>query len=219
MTYGGGNVIETDCRPSIWDKCKYEAGEEPIVCMKGNDLPIWEWEQFFSGMGGYSIVWNERYWRKRGSNITFRYAVGLMARRGAEIAQTWINDRYSGDWKTAMRAYRNFDDFFDGFCEYFCERRNQFMAKTKEIIDKRSVDIGKIGKIHTSSHGGVANLLKILTKTMHEQGSSIRTIAKVQWSICTQAGIYVPEEFITDVLVADDISPEIWTIDKEKNNG
>ena len=65
------------------------------------------------------------------------------------------------------------------------------------------------GKIRTNSHGGVANLLKVLTKTMHEQGSSIRTIAKVQYAICTQAGIYVPDEFITDVLVVADINPDL----------
>lgn len=40
------------------------------------------------------------------------------------------------------------------------------------------------------SHGGVANLLKILTKTMEKQGSSIENIAKVQYTICMQAGIY-----------------------------
>ena len=35
-----------------------------------------------------------------------------------------------------------------------------------------------------------------------------KTIAKVQYTICMQAGIYVPEEFITDVLVAANIERE-----------
>lgn len=55
------------------------------------------------------------------------------------------------------------------------------------------------------SHGGVANLLKVLTKTMTAQGSSIQTIAKVQYAICIQAGIALPNEFLTDVMVAEEI--------------
>ena len=58
------------------------------------------------------------------------------------------------------------------------------------------------------SHGGVANLLKVLTATMKAQGSSIKSIAKMQYAICLQAGIYVPEEFITDILVAANIEKD-----------
>ena len=55
------------------------------------------------------------------------------------------------------------------------------------------------------SHGGVANLLKVLTKTMEKQGSDITSIAKVQYAICVQAGIYIPDEFIRDVAVTLDM--------------
>ena len=55
------------------------------------------------------------------------------------------------------------------------------------------------------SHGGVANLLKGLTKTMEKQGSDIASIAKVQYAICVQAGIYIPDEFIRDVAVTLDM--------------
>lgn len=47
--------------------------------------------------------------------------------------------------------------------------------------------------------------LKVLTKTMHEQGSNIYSIAKVQYAVCMQAGIFIPDEFLTDVLVAQEI--------------
>ena len=53
-----------------------------------------------------------------------------------------------------------------------------------------------------NSHGGVANLLKVLTKTMEKQGADIRSIAKMQYTVCMQAGIYIPDEFIEDVAVA-----------------
>lgn len=55
------------------------------------------------------------------------------------------------------------------------------------------------------SHGGVANLLKVLTKTMEKQGSDIASIAKVQYAVCVQAGIYIPDEFIRDVAVTLDM--------------
>ena len=42
---------------------------------------------------------------------------------------------------------------------------------------------------------------KTLTKTMEKQGADIRSIAKVQYTICMQAGIYIPDEFIEDVAV------------------
>ena len=63
-----------------------------------------------------------------------------------------------------------------------------------------------------SSHGGVANLLKTLTKTMTLQGASIQSIAKVQYAICTQAGIYIPNEFLTDVAVALDYNERIENV-------
>ena len=37
---------------------------------------------------------------------------------------------------------------------------------------------------------------------MEKQGASIQSIAKVQYTICMQEGIYIPDEFIEDVAVA-----------------
>ena len=82
-------------------------------------------------------------------------------------------------------------------------------------MEKTDALIKNIGTIRTSSHGGVANLLKVLTKTMNAQGSSIRSIAKVQYAVCTQAGIYIPDEFVTDVLVGADIAPKLFELDAE----
>lgn len=68
-------------------------------------------------------------------------------------------------------------------------------------IQKCKTELLKSGK-RPNSHGGIANLLKTLTKTMEKQGASIETIAKVQYTVCMQAGIYIPDEFIEDVAVA-----------------
>lgn len=78
------------------------------------------------------------------------------------------------------------------------------MEKLEVSVPERPTGIAKRGR-SPQSHGGVANLLKVLTKTMHEQGSGIETIAKVQYTVCMQAGIYIPDEFLADVLVAETI--------------
>ena len=73
-------------------------------------------------------------------------------------------------------------------------------------MEKMEVDIQNVrdmsAKKTPQSHGGVANLLKVLTKTMEKQGADI---AKVQYAIWVQAGIYIPDEFIRDVAVTLDM--------------
>ena len=78
------------------------------------------------------------------------------------------------------------------------------MKEIEVAVSKKKQELAKRNKL-PQSHGGVANLLKVLTKTMHEQGNSIYTVAKVQYAICVQAGIYIPDEFLTDVLTAVDV--------------
>lgn len=78
------------------------------------------------------------------------------------------------------------------------------MEQTEQALQTKRAELSKTGKM-PQSHGGVANLLKVLTKTMQVQGSSIQTIAKVQYAVCMQAGILIPDEFLTDVLTAVDI--------------
>ena len=43
---------------------------------------------------------------------------------------------------------------------------------------------------------------------MEKQGSDISNIAKVQYAVCVQAGIYIPDEFIRDVAVTLDMPIE-----------
>ena len=89
------------------------------------------------------------------------------------------------------------DNWFEGRKKVFMEKMNQEVMKTSGVPAKTP-----------SSHGGVANLLKVLTKTMIQRGASLDTIAKIQYAVCTQAGIYIPNEFLTDVAVALDYKDE-----------
>ena len=195
------------CRPGIWDKCNAATGFRPIVWLKGEKEKIWEFETFYRGMSGFPVIFFTD--RKHGTNNSYRLATGLLSRHGDALGQEWVNRKFDGDWIKAIRAYENFEELFGAFEQYFAERRSQFMEKTADIIKTLRPDVAKIKQIKTNSHGGVANLLKVLTRTMHEQGSTIQSIAKMQYCVCTQAGIYLPDEFITDVLTAMDMSEEI----------
>ena len=76
-------------------------------------------------------------------------------------------------------------------------------------MEQTDTDIQKwkeaCGATKPQLHGGVANLLKVLTKTMEKQGADIANIAKVQYAVCVQAGIYIPDEFVRDVAVTLDM--------------
>lgn len=120
-----------------------------------------------------------------------------------KMLDAYIRKKF-GDLPTAMRQAKTFGVLFNTFLDDFMRERETFMDKTNELITKQIGVLKKQGKM-PQSHGGVANLLKVLTATMKAQGSSIKSIAKMQYAICLQAGIYVPEEFITDILVAANI--------------
>lgn len=124
-----------------------------------------------------------------------------------KICDAFIEKEYCGDLTLAMMMTGSFDELHNEFNSYFADRRAAFMEKTEGAIAERKQELAKIGRT-PQSHGGVANLLKVLTKTMHAQGSSICSIAKVQYAVCVQAGIYIPDEFLTDVLVASEIIEE-----------
>lgn len=116
-----------------------------------------------------------------------------------------INLFIAETYKTMENAVRETDCFLElwsVFDSWFDDRRNKFMENMKtDIQEIRRISVRKTPQ----SHGGVANLLKVLTKTMEKQGSDIASIAKVQYAICIQAGIYIPDEFIRDVAVTLDM--------------
>lgn len=205
-------MMEERSRTSIYDKCNEYVIRQPLVRLKGKKPEPGRFEDFFKDSLGRFEVWNGKLVKRMvrtSSRSAIRQAAGLFANHGALLADHFVADRF-GSWEAAMEHYGRFEPFFNGFLEYFAERKQQFMDKTEELIKQTHNGITEM-KIKTPhSHGGVANLLKVLTKTMHEQGSSIRTIAKVQYAVCIQAGIFVPEEFITDVLVAANIDQKVW---------
>lgn len=115
------------------------------------------------------------------------------------ITFSFFCDLYNGKIENAMNQTGCFKYLKNEFQSWFDNKRKEFRM-TFDITDSKK-QILENGK-HPNSHGGVANLLKVLTNTMKKQGTSIENIAKVQYTICMQAGIYIPDEFIEDVAVA-----------------
>ena len=206
-------MIEGYARYPMVQRCD---DEDMALFIKKNG----EWERKMKHLGFITytdkfMVYDKGFAKKmvhQPKNSPLRLACALFVNKGDMIAQALINERYDGDWCKAIESTKKFNVLFDEFLDYFDYRRKKFMEKYDELIAK-GVEEGKITPRKNpvpTSYGGVANLLKVLTKTMYEQGSSIRTIAKVQYSICLQSGVYLPDEFITDVLVASDMCPDIF---------
>lgn len=203
-------MLEELCSSDLWQACCAIHDRTPLVYPAGKrwGRKVDPWEQFFEDADT----------RLRYNILPHKRLDGRSYRSGSELQKSWvwfneksdrivdgyIRDKYGGDFRKAMRECGTYNAMHDDYLAFFAERRKRFMAKTEALTAKTGEELAKKGKL-PQSHGGVANLLKVLTKTMKEQGSAINTIAKMQYAICIQAGIYVIPEFLTDVLVADDI--------------
>ena len=199
-------MLEEQCRGVFERACQEVIDKHTqLVRLKGGwPKPKNEFENYFKWDDKY-YTWDGWLVKKvsdsRKDNIirdAFLYFV-----HGEKLRDAYIKQKY-GDLETAMRQTVKFSVLFNTFLEDFAYRRNKFMEQTNDLLNIKKGELKRQGKL-PQSHGGVANLLKVLTQTMKAQGSSIKTIAKVQYTICIQAGIYVPEEFITDVLVSANI--------------
>lgn len=211
-------MLEELCRQSFWDACKDVTEKNyNLVRLKSTYSERKAIEYRYAEFFEFQTVPRHNW-----SDVPFKK---MNVRRDAEAYHTrqrswvWFNEhsnalrdhfiraRYRGSVAAAMDTCGTFGALYDEFLRYFNERRTKLMNDTNQMIAQRKKELARQGK-HIQSHGGVANLLKVLTKTMHEQGNSIYTIAKVQYQICMQAGIYIPDEFLTDILVAGDMVQE-----------
>ena len=201
-------MMERFCRTKVYRMM------EPLCCqslvhLKGQKPEPNEFRRFMTFSSAFE-VWDGAMAKKlihAKREAAIRRAVRYFDEKGEVLFKKFIIDCYSGDLKQAMRETESFDNLYKRFEQYFDERRRAFIDETNELIEARKKELKEV-KRSPQSHGGVANLLKVLTRTMEQQNSTIRTIAKVQYTVCMQAGIYIPEEFITDVLVAANMEDE-----------
>lgn len=196
-------MLEELCKDSFFEACKAVSG--PIVQLRGRKSPYMD---FYPASGVISYNWkilplNKMHARGR-SDTTYRirrFAWLYFNENADKMREHYLRVRFERDLRKAMDTFGTFDALFDNFRAYFEERKLRFMENTELMLQQWKDALAKSGK-HPQSHGGVANLLKVLNKTLHDQGSSVYTIAKTDYMVCLQAGVYLPDEFLTDVLVA-----------------
>lgn len=202
--------IEGSCMGTLKDMCKKMFREKCIMRLtyrKGEEPRFTSWDRkydtYFQGDTWYAYCWIG----KRGFGYKY-FLKGKCEMYFQDHAEQIINLFIAETYKTIENAVRETDCFLElwnAFDSWFDDRRNKFMENMKtDIQEIRGLSARKTPQ----SHGGVANLLKVLTKTMEKQGSDITSIAKVQYAICVQAGIYIPDEFIRDVAVTLDMPIE-----------
>lgn len=174
----------------------HRKGEEPMFTkwdakydtyFQGN---TWYLLSSFNGRCGFGY----RYFLKASCELYFE-------KHAKQIISLFLSESYNSI-EYAILKTDCFLELWNAFEKWFDDRRNKFMENMKADIEEiRGISVRKTPQ----SHGGVANLLKVLTKTMEKQGSDIASIAKVQYAVCVQAGIYIPDEFIRDVAVTLDM--------------
>lgn len=167
---------------------------------KGNEFDR-KYHGYFLDYSAYQYSWwNGR--QKWGLNYFIHGKCERYFEENSEkIISNFLHDTY-GDIETAVLQTDSFMKLAEEFQNWFDKRRAKFMEQTDTDIQKWKETCTAT---KPQSHGGVANLLKVLTKTMEKQGADIANIAKVQYAVCVQAGIYIPDEFVRDVAVTLDM--------------
>lgn len=187
------NSLKRLCRPIV------EAHNPPKVRLKGDtkEYPPNPYKDFVNGEFGWFDTYLVRMSKPRA--MCHDKCVAFFDKNAEIISRIFIKEKYFDDVEYAIFKTKDFMVLFQQFLIWFEDKRRKFrMEFNVSEAKKQMLENGK----RPNSHGGVANLLKTLTKTMEKQGASIQSIAKVQYTICMQAGIYIPDEFIEDVAVA-----------------
>ena len=194
-------MVERVCESALKRLCRpiVEAHNPPILRLKGDttEYPPNPYKDFVNGEFGWFDIYLIGMSKPRA--MCHDKCVAFFNKNAETLSRIFINEKYHGDVEFSMFKSGDFTTLYQQFLDWFDDKRRDFqMEFNVPEAKKQMLENGK----RPNSHGGVANLLKTLTKTMEKQGSSIQSIAKVQYTICMQAGIYIPDEFIEDVAVA-----------------
>lgn len=194
-------MVERVCESALKRLCRpiVEAHNPPILRLKGDttEYPPNPYKDFVNGEFGWFDTYLIGMSKPRA--MCHDKCVAFFNKNAETLSRIFINEKYHGDVEFSMFKSGDFTTLYQQFLDWFDDKRRDFqMEFNVPEAKKQMLENGK----RPNSHGGVANLLKTLTKTMEKQGSSIQSIAKVQYTICMQAGIYIPDEFIEDVAVA-----------------
>ena len=194
-------MVERVCENALKRLCRQvvERHNPPLVRLKGDkkNISTNPFNDFVNSEFGWFDTYLFGMSRRRA--MCRDKCVAFFNQKSSFLCLIFLTQKYDGDLESAMTQTGKFEVLYQEFLNWFDDKRREFQMQFNVSEAKRQMlENGK----RPSSHGGVANLLKTLTKTMEKQGASIQSIAKVQYTICMQAGIYIPDEFIEDVAVA-----------------
>ena len=200
-------MVERVCENALKRLCRQvaERHNPPIVRLKGDmeDIPTNPFKNFVDGEFGWFDTYLVGMSKPR--VMCHDKCVAFFDKNAEKICTAFMGEEYHSDVEYAMFKTMDFMVLFQKFLNWFADKRREFqMQFNVSEAKKQMLENGK----RPNSHGGVANLLKTLTKTMEKQGASIQSIAKVQYTVCMQAGIYIPDEFIEDVAIALSVMDE-----------
>ena len=194
-------MVERVCENALKRLCRQavERHNPPLVRLKGDkkNISANPFKDFVNGEFGWFDTYLVGMSRRRA--MCHDKCVAFFNQKSSFLCLIFLTQIYNGDLESDMTQTGKFEVLYQEFLNWFDDKRRKFqMQFNVSEAKKQMLENGK----RPNSHGGVANLLKTLTKTMEKQGASIQSIAKVQYTICMQAGIYIPDEFIEDVAVA-----------------
>lgn len=194
-------MVERVCENALKRLCRQvvERHNPPLVRLKGDkkNISANPFKDFVNGEFGWFDTYLIGMSRRRA--MCHDKCVAFFNQKSSFLCLIFLTQKYDGDLESAMTQTGKFEVLYQEFLNWFDDKRRDFqMEFNVSEAKKQMLENGK----RPNSHGGVANLLKTLTKTMEKQGASIQSIAKVQYTVCMQAGIYIPDEFIEDVAVA-----------------
>lgn len=195
------------CARELYDQCYAIKDRTPLVRLKGTPKKQDPFEHFFDDEPRWALDFTvlpkldgrTGIWRK---DSIVRKVWVFFSTNDQKIIDAYIRLRWGNDLRAGMVEMGHYGKLKADYLQFFADRREMFLKEEEKALEQVKTANLVQGKM-PRSHGGVANLLKVLTKTMISQGSSIQTIARVQYAVCIQAGIMLPNEFLTDVLVAD----------------
>lgn len=194
-------MLERVCENTLKRLCRQvvERHNPPLVLLKGDkkNISTNPFNDFVNSEFGWFDTYLFGMSRRRA--MCHDKCVAFFNQKSSFLCLIFLTQKYDGDLESAMTQTGKFEVLYQEFLNWFDDKRREFqMQFNVSEAKKQMLENGK----RPNSHGGVANLLKTLTKTMEKQGASIQSIAKVQYTVCMQAGIYIPDEFIEDVAVA-----------------
>lgn len=198
-------MLEELCKEAFFKACEKEAGYN--LWLKQRGVKVNQFYDFFENKNKPDIDWNfipiQKISRQKRDSL-YRQAFVWFNEKAEDICYSYVKSVLGGNLQAEMERCCSFQNLFDAFRVYFEERKQERMSNDSKELQIKINELSQKGK-KPQSHGGVANLLKVLTQTMTKQGSSVHSIAKVQYAVCMQAGIMIPDEFLLDVLTASDI--------------